>query len=576
MEIGGYQAGDLQEERPIHVLAGAAVAGNLAAPKVVVAGLVYGQIVTRQLRIEEGGQVWGDVHAQEVTVTDGGKVHGWLHTIDEDGYRQLYENGTAAGSAGVGKPEIPDDLLPAEVAGPADTKGEGLPGAGKLVRLLQQEAGAALAARSEVEATFEQRVTEIAGDTRARVRELDEALGVAQQELSAIEIRLADRGRQLEAQQKRMESQEEELESVRTLLDERSSRLQQLKARLLAENKARAEAEAHGQSLEARLNESMGRADELAGRVESLESALQSSVQHTAEQEEALVHWQELAEVTQRRVAELEEELATARQTIEGNEQVVEQMRAQGEQVQKAWGKAYGEVEALQQELADRPVPLDGEEGALQQAKQKIGRLESALAEMEATLQEQQSQSLWYRASLKTTKAALQQIQQELIRQQETMQLLQREAGESRLLAEEWKGNVGRLSELLYEAEQRGKEKDGALRQMQVALEEARAALSMQDVRSDEMQALRQSIRQRDMQIEALEEEVDGYHEQVTAQRERLAEARAELAEGLVTLREMKRVLEKRTQEVKKIRYLATQRIQQLESELAGLREDSA
>lgn len=566
LAIDGYQAGDIEADGTVHLLPGAALAGNICAPSVIVGGVLYGNVVASELHVEAGGQLWGNACARLLQVAPAGEIHGWVQTIDEEAYRQLRENGGRLTIAS--KPELPADLLPPELAG--SLADEAAPWSSRLalLRLLQQEAGAALAARTEIELTFEERVTEVAGDIREHNRALAEALSAARQEIESLEVRLADRGRLIEGQESRLQSQREELETIRAHLEERSDSLEQVEAQLQEKTQALAEAESHGQALEDRLNRAMTRADELAGRVESLESALQSSVQHSAEQEEALIRWQELAEVSTTQVSDLEQELAEAQEALVENERIAEQLRAERALVEEAREQTRAELVALEETLETSEPAGETDAQALQAAEARIAKLEATLAETEEAVVEQHSQLLWSIASLQTANASLNMVQEEVTEQQQTIAALEVEVDEHRSLADQWKSNVGRLSELLYEAESRVKEKDRRLQKLWEEVEKARAEAQHTAQLGAEKETLAETLRQRETEIAALEAEVDRYHHDIQAQGQRLAEARAELVEEKLALKQARSQLEQRTAEAKKIRLLASRRIKQLESDL--------
>src|SRR5687768_1638698 len=108
LHVEDYHVGDLHRETPVRV--SGTVAGNILAPKVVVAGLLYGVVAALEVIIEEQGQVWGDVYAHSIRLEGGGKVHGWISTLDQEAYHALRAGDT----------HLPDPTLPPNVQLPAD------------------------------------------------------------------------------------------------------------------------------------------------------------------------------------------------------------------------------------------------------------------------------------------------------------------------------------------------------------------------------------------------------------------------------------------------------------------------
>lgn len=163
LEIKGYKLGDIQTELDVYITKKAAVAGNVLAPRVIVAGIIYGFVVSREVIVESMGQIWGDVHSVALKVATGGKLHGWMSTLDE-GTVDLLRSGelSTLDLEVLSQRTMPQeilDILPGDVTSPPDTR-EAEP---RLLiwRQLRAEAAMALLARSEIESTFERRLNEL-------------------------------------------------------------------------------------------------------------------------------------------------------------------------------------------------------------------------------------------------------------------------------------------------------------------------------------------------------------------------------------------------------------------------------
>jgi cytoskeletal protein CcmA (bactofilin family) len=159
LEISGYHVGDLESERPVHIAPGSAVAGNIAAPQVIVAGLVYGFLTTRELIVLEGGQVWGDVFAAAAQVHPAAKMNGWLSTFDE-GTLDLIRSGELGVTDGPAAQRV--ELPPALVQRVHDLEREYLLQVDErsqpwlsVFRRLSLEAATAMLARQELESTLD-------------------------------------------------------------------------------------------------------------------------------------------------------------------------------------------------------------------------------------------------------------------------------------------------------------------------------------------------------------------------------------------------------------------------------------
>ncbi|KPK14032.1 MAG: hypothetical protein AMJ56_00145 [Anaerolineae bacterium SG8_19] len=166
LEVQGYKLGDIQTELTVNVTKEAAIAGNVLAPRVIVAGIIYGFVASREVVVESTGQIWGDVHSVALEIAPGGKLHGWMSTLDE-GTVDLLRSGelSTVDLDETGQRTIPQeilDILPGDVVSLDGREAEP-----RLLiwRQLRAEAAMALLARSEIEATFERRLSELVNST---------------------------------------------------------------------------------------------------------------------------------------------------------------------------------------------------------------------------------------------------------------------------------------------------------------------------------------------------------------------------------------------------------------------------
>ncbi|MCZ7671952.1 MAG: polymer-forming cytoskeletal protein [Chloroflexi bacterium] len=58
-EYPGYHVGDIVEQQPVAVPAGATIVGNIVAPQIMVMGLLSGAAIGRDVVVAANGEVWG-------------------------------------------------------------------------------------------------------------------------------------------------------------------------------------------------------------------------------------------------------------------------------------------------------------------------------------------------------------------------------------------------------------------------------------------------------------------------------------------------------------------------------------
>lgn len=581
VRIRQHTTQDIRADRPVFVEKGAVVAGNIIAPRVVVAGMLYGHVVTGEATVRPKGQVWGDIHACAVQVEAGGVVHGWLSELTEAQLAGLLAGELPLDDILTLLPDVPAGALPSEIRSlvqVAETPPAGQTEQLALLRFLQMETASALTARAELERKFEQRLAEVAGDTLSQARALKQALDMTRDELDQVQLELAQNVAELQQRTLQVAQLQEEIGELRLTLEEQHNTHQDLQVsfgqkvaelgRLLAANEL----------LEERVQDSVLRSDVYASRVENLESALQASLQRTAEQEEALLRWQELAEVTQQRVVELQAELHGLRTQATESERVIEMLRQQRLRAEEAWA----EVNATLEEVLNRPesVAAGGPAGdpgqtarlaeALAEADQKIMILEQAVAAAEESAQGLHEQLLWHKATEKSTSLTVVQLQSDLAEREEALGEMQAQIEEYHGLAENWKNTVARMSELMYAAEQRATEAQNRVQALETQL------AGLQDATSSRQSEVNEKVRKQALQLEAVEAEVEYYHKELQRQGKRLSEVQAEMADALLAAAEAQALLEERTAERDKIKQAASQRIRALEGDLTRLQRQLA
>lgn len=164
--VDDYHIGDIDAEKTVYVATGAAIAGNITAPKIEVAGLVYGFVACNELLVDVEGQLWGDAYTASLRLKQGGKANGWVCTLDEGTIDLLRSGELALRDLPSEKPGTIPLALRSFLADREKELSEiDADGAAERVlvwRQLQSEAATALLARIELENTFEQRTDEMA------------------------------------------------------------------------------------------------------------------------------------------------------------------------------------------------------------------------------------------------------------------------------------------------------------------------------------------------------------------------------------------------------------------------------
>ncbi len=318
--INDYQIKDLHTNQAVEIVRGATLVGDVTAPEVHVHGLLVGTVIAYETAVSATGQIWGDIYTARLTLKEGGKIQGWTGSFAADQYDQVAKSARA--------PTLPDPEIKAEATIESSQQ---LPA----LQLLQQETAVALAARAELEKSFEQRLSEIAGKISARNTELKSALETAENQLKAaapqydqLQSALADRERQIV-------QLTGEIEIARELINNRDNELAEFE-----------QTKAAKETVETELAETKTEYKALQERHANLETALQASLAHTADLEESLLRWQELAEFSEMRIQEMEAEQKNLQETNEKQEQLLQQLKKiTGEQIRKL----QNQVENLQQ-----------------------------------------------------------------------------------------------------------------------------------------------------------------------------------------------------------------------------------
>jgi chromosome segregation ATPase len=383
------------------------------------------------------------------------------------------------------------------------------------LRRAREEAATAVLAHAELKEQFETRLQLEAGEAYSQIVHLEELVVDLRSRAERAGIELEQLRAQVGTEREAITDREEEIARLSDMLGKRDRRVEWLEAELAAAGNSVEQANAARFDSEQQLVDALRRVELLSGRVDSLDSALQASVQRNAEQEEALLHWQELAAATKARIAGLEERVAKYRERISETERELRVLRKRTTEKQDE-EPSVGAIAGRGQE---RTI-TDERSGKTAGAERKIGLLEEELTAAKTAARERDEQLLWFKTSLAASENQRRSALEKWAEQERTVLRLRKSLAAERELVEQWKTRVGRLSELLYASE----------RQVRPPAEEEHADVrSGGETKPDRMRAY-------EARIHVLETEIEQHREAFTVQAKRLAESRAALAETLVAL----------------------------------------
>jgi cytoskeletal protein CcmA (bactofilin family)/uncharacterized coiled-coil DUF342 family protein len=571
LDVTGYVVDGLNTPKSVVIKTGATILGHVVAPKVVVEGTVLGSAYGREIEVASGGHISGDVFAIAVRIQPGGKIQGWVSSIDEADFERFRTTGTLIDEARLASQvETLGEKVDASILTRNESDMESL-------HLLQLELAATLAARYEMEQDFEKRLAEMAGEAFGKINSLTEQLTAVRGELTGQKRRLDETQETIRQQKTQIERQTNELSLSRDLMTDQNQELGELRTlyndlrhrhQLLQTEKTEED-----EVLQTAVTEK----ETLTKRLESLETAHRNNLQYQADQEDSLLRWQELAEMTERKAAELETKLQRAQFQIEESSTTINLLRVQRRELDAELEQALADLRELQ---GNKTRPL-ADPDVLIEATNRISQLESELADAE---QEYLEQIIWYKASLETSRSELEKareaarevatshsaeiqklqdelagLQTEMKRQQEQMATLQKETAVQHQEALRWQTAVT--------------EKETEWRQQTNELQQTIVMLTAD---KKNMQA---TLRESQLQLSATENEVNRYLQETKSQGERLAEIHARLVEREIQLKQIagqlkqaREMIEKQNQAIKQMKEMAGEKIRALQAENVRLK----
>jgi nucleoprotein TPR len=550
-KIDGYRVEDLNSKRPVLVTASSTMLGNIIAPQIKVSGIVNGSVVSQSVTITAQGEIWGDAYTARLHIEPDGAIYGWLNSIDDSQYRLIQEQGS-----------VPENLIPDKSAATgrnAELTGQTAAHRATLDRL-RHEAATAKTARAELEHTFEKRLSDVAGETAARVITLNEQLAATRADLKTAQETMASLESNLSARQDQIEQQTVELTTTRALLDERSKALTSLQEEYDRQSSAYQQLGTSYRELDVNHLAAQQKIDRLNTKLNSIESALQDNLQHSAEQEAALIRWQELAEDYQEQIGELENQLENNGFQIEEQSRVIEMLRTQRDQLEAEWKATQEELELLRsrdtrlltkEELKNERSLAE----AYEAAQVELARLQTAVSQ----LSHYEDKVMWYQVDLETARAELQETRAVVGKQETHLTTLQEELETAHAEIEAKQQEVDRLNEHLEHQTNHAHALEHKLNELQAGVEEIQADKTAEKVR-----------RQLQLQLEAAEMELERHLSETAAQGQHLAEIQSTLVEREIKLKQLKQTAVARAQTITEIKNAARKRIQALEEKLAA------
>ncbi|MCB8981761.1 MAG: polymer-forming cytoskeletal protein [Ardenticatenaceae bacterium] len=541
LEIVGYHVEDIHADQPVAIQEGATLVGNVFAPRLIVAGLLTGSAVCREIRVEKSGQVLGDVFTVSLTVLAGGNIHGWASSVDEADYTALAEAGQLPDDADLSWHENDSDLPEGQLLNRNEAQIEAL-------HHLQAEAAVALAARAELEQDFQRRLTELAGESTNTIAHLKQELTELRTELTTKQTQLDEAQEALRHRKSQVERQANELGIARDLMTEQNDELANLRQQHTQLQNNFTQLQTEKTAVDDELETAVREINTLRDRIHSLEVAHKASLVHTSEQEESLIRWQELAEITEKKAADLEAELKKAQLQISESSSLLEVQRDQRRAAEKELEKTLDELTSLREQSAD---PLT-KAAQLTEAEERIGSLEAELADAEHAHIER---VLWYKAELEASQATAAAAQKEAAEQVEKIAQLEESLQAQQDMVTEWRKTA----------------------------EEAQSALDNQTSEGnsryeklvEDSMGLQTVIREQKMRLEASENELNRFLSQTNAQGQHLAEIHARLVERELQLKQAvnqlklaRGMIEKQNQAIKQIQQKAGERIRALQMQL--------
>jgi cytoskeletal protein CcmA (bactofilin family)/chromosome segregation ATPase len=555
-QIRGRQTGNIRSDESVVIEEGAVVSGDVTAPQIRVAGLLHGTAVTYDFIVTSSGQIWGDVMAAQIQLEPGGQIQGWISTISPD--EPLPDDKkTPIDTARL--PELPED---SDVPSTRDVSPN------NLMRHLQNVAGKAQTDYTTLKKDFEQRLEARAGDALEKSRTYTKELSTIKRELKKVEKELATAKTELADHETTINQQIAELAEAEVKTDEQRQKLDDYKKSYEASIKEQDALKEAKNSTEMTLLETLREVDALNEQIRTLEATLQTSIQRTVEQEDALLHWQELAGKNQERITKLEKEAETLNRQLEENALATGKLRKTNGQLEFELQQALDEMNTLRNQLPD--ATTEEMQFALADARQKIATLNGLLEESKQAVEDANEQNMWLKANLKTAQRSLEESRIIVSRQTALLEEVQAEKEGGEQITGKWKTAVEEMAARLQERE---KESQSIATQYTEQTKQLEARIAQ----------LEEEIRRKQLQVATFEDEVERHLTQMDEQGQRLAEIQATLIERELAIKQINQELKQARNKIawqanfiNKMKRISSETIADLETRLAQMQQNQA
>ena len=563
-EVHGYHVGEIRTEFPVNIHNTATVVGNIYAPKIVVKGLLNGSAITKEIRVEEKGQIWGDVFTVTLTVEDGGKIQGWTSCVDVSDYEAMTNNAPS------------DEFEFNSLDLVSDTKQKGNTGILnrneapiETLQLLQAEVAAALSARAELEHDFEHRLKETYGESASTISTLKEQATSLRTELTGQKKQLDQTEETLRRTKEQADRQANELSGTYDLLSKQNRELSEFRESYKELETDFSTLLAEKEELDQTLADTLQQVDTLTARVNNLDAAHRASLQHSAEQEDSLLRWQELAEITEKKGKEIEGELEKLQFQMEERGGTIKLLRQQRLDLEEELEKAIAQLDELRERNTSPIEPPPG----MADADKKIEELEAELESIELKYGEK---ILWHKAEVENSQKALDSLQEEMRTVQTQLATAQKENSQKSALISQLQEEVQTQQEKIAGLETAVAQNEANLEKQAEAMNKKYAALE------SEKKNLQVTIRETKAQLDAYEVEIERFEKATQNQGSHLAEIQSTLVErelqlkkARANLQKAKGMIDKQNEFIKHMKKVTGERIRSLQAQVAQLKQQS-
>ncbi len=555
-QIRGRQTGNIRSDESVVIEEGAIVTGDVTAPQIRIAGLLHGTAVTYDLIVTRSGQIWGDVMASQIQLEPSGQIQGWISTISPD--EPLPDNEKTP-TVTAHLPELPED---SDIPSTRDASPN------NLMRHLQNVAGKAQTDYTTLKREFDLRLEARAGDALEKSRAYTKELSTIKRELRKVEKELAKAKTELTDHETTINHQIAELAEAEVKTDEQRQKLDDYKKSYEASIKEQEALKEAKNATEMTLLETLREVDALNEQIRTLEATLQTSIQRTVEQEDALLHWQELAGKNQERITKLEKEAETLNRQLEENALATGKLREKNGLLEFEFQQALDEMNTLRNQLPD--ATTEEMQFALADARQQIATLNGLLEESKQAVEDANEQNMWLKANLKTAQRSLEESRIIVSRQSALLEEIQAEKEGGEQTAGKWRTAVEEMAARLQERE---KEFQSIATQNTEQTKQLEAQIAQ----------LEEEIHNKQLQVATFEDEVERNLTQMDEQGQRLAEIQATLIERELAIKQINQELKQARNKIawqanfiNKMKRISSETIADLETRLALVQQNQA